>query len=447
MPYLLVPGEVSAAEANIWVGALNERPAASQIALESSAGPIPLDPNWIHWASRTGQQTLDSQVVQLSGLQPRTTHTVQLRVDGQIQASASVTTLPDRLPTPDAKPFTILLGSCFASAEDSGGNAGQTFLRLPGAARPDVKVLCGDQVYLDSPWHHYLLHTHKRAELEAEFFANYQATWTQAGPGQGFRGLLQEGANYFSSDDHEYWNNAPTKGTYVRDTWTDGGRDRWLEIARDLYRRFQSGSDVKKFSVPPLYFFNAETRFNRLTDKTVFMLPGDLDQLRQWIGKLAGPGLVVVGQPVLSGKAGFMGHFADWALPDFTQYGELVRALASSKHSIVILTGDVHYGRVANCTLPTGVELIEVISSPLALVDSHAKGKWAKAPEVFPAVNVAGVPKVKVETQAFTASDDHFLTLEFSASGARAKMAVRAWSIVGAHESWAGQTVYERLLS
>src|SRR5215217_3887038 len=44
-------------------------------------------------------------------------------------------------------------------------------------------------------------------------FDKYVANWTQVGgEDAGFRRLLADGANYFCSDDHEFWNNAPNFG-------------------------------------------------------------------------------------------------------------------------------------------------------------------------------------------------------------------------------------------
>ena len=44
-----------------------------------------------------------------------------------------------------------MLGSCFFAREDPNGNVGRTYMNLPSAARPHIKFLCGDQVYLDNP--------------------------------------------------------------------------------------------------------------------------------------------------------------------------------------------------------------------------------------------------------------------------------------------------------
>ena len=121
----------------------------------------------------------------------------------------------------------------------------------------------------------------------------------------------------------------------------------------------------------------------------------------QWIQNLPGPGVLVIGQPLFSEKAGrLFGTFGDWNLPDYSQYGQLARLLAQSPHSIVILTGDVHYGRIAWCTLISGGELIEVISSPMSLVDKKAEGSWEEAPNLFPPLVLPGVVRAQVHTLA-----------------------------------------------
>ncbi|MGH7418451.1 MAG: hypothetical protein ACREKB_11810, partial [Candidatus Rokuibacteriota bacterium] len=293
MSYLIVPKDVSASTAAVWVGAVNERPGGSRISLESPAGSAPLDPNWSRWQSQDGSRTLDHRRVLVTGLQPRRTYSLALQVDGQTRAAGSVTTLPAQLPAVGDRPFTVLLGSCFCMAKDGAGLVGRAWFQLAGAARPEVKILCGDQVYLDSPWHHFLFNTHNRRELEEQFFTTYVQTWTQRGDAAGFQRVLEDGANYFSSDDHEYWNNAPKAGVYVRDTWSAGGRRQWLEAARDLFRRFQTESPVAAFAAPPLSFRVAETRLNRTSDRARFMNAADLSALGQWIDGLAGPGVLV----------------------------------------------------------------------------------------------------------------------------------------------------------
>jgi hypothetical protein len=46
-----------------------------------------------------------------------------------------------------------------------------------------------------------------------------------------------------------------------------------------------------------------------------------------------------------------------------------------SKHSIVVFMGDVHCGWIASCPLAFGIDLMEVLSSLVALVDKEAEGQ------------------------------------------------------------------------
>ena len=446
MPYLLIPFDVSTTEANVWVASVNEGFDPGQLTLESNAGSHPLSPNWESWISQNGDQRMDYQRASLKGLQPSKTYFLSLQRGGAVRASCRITTLPSELPTAEEKPFTALLGSCFCRQSDASGRVGATYFHLPAAARPDLKILCGDQVYLDSPWSHYLFHTHGPDELEGEFFANYLQTWSQLGDAAGFELLLQDGANYFSSDDHEFWNNAPDPGAYVRDTWSRTGRSRWMEVARTLYEKFQSNSSVMVFSVGTLSFFIADTRLNRLSDQTKFMTSADLDALDAWVTGLNGPGVLVVGQPVFTEKVGFWGRFTDYGLADFTQYADLAGILASSAHSLVVLTGDVHYSRIASCRLNSGSELVEIVCSPLALVDEKATGKWSKAPAMFPAFELPGVVQAPTQTETFSTNAGCFFTLGFSAAGAKVKIKVDMWPIVSGATAPTPSRIFERWL-
>ena len=100
----------------------------------------------------------------------------------------------------------------------------------------------------------------------------------------------------------------------------------------------------------------------------------------------------------------------------------------------------------------SGGELIEVISSPMSLVDRLAEGSWEEAPNLFPPFALSGVVMAPVHTLAketFSPIASHFLTLEFSATGARVHMSVRLWP-AGRHGSSPGagfgETVYQRFL-
>ena len=427
---MLVPhSPTQAGEAVVWVGAINESRPLPALSLQSNGGQHPLG----DWSRLDGNGfTLDYQRVTIPNLTPGGRYEFLLTANGVPVANCRLRTLPDRLPSFGESEFIVLLASCFCSAQDTTGSFGWTFHELPGSERPDIKILSGDQVYLDDPAPHFLLHTHTKPELLSTHFENYRRTWLQEGVGGGFRGLLQDGANYFSSDDHEFWNNAPSWASLIRDSWTAKGRANWMDVALSLYKAFQTEKSFITFDIGQLSFFIADTRMHRSADQTNFMQPGDIAALQNWVGRLRGLGVLVIGQPVLSGRAGWRGKLTDWNLPDYDQYGELVRALDRTEHSILILTGDVHYGRVARCQLRPDVELIEIISSPTALVNKLVGGKWNAAPPRYPAFDVPGAFGRAVNTDAnFTLTDNHFLTLAFSSIGQRTRVLIKAWPIVG----------------
>jgi hypothetical protein len=442
MSYLLIPQEVSATTATVWVGVINETFDSAQLVIESDVGQLPVAGNaWQHWQSPNGLEKLYYQRVFLQGLQPRQTYPLRLRAGGVVRADAEVTLLPEHIPGLDEKPFTVLLGSCFFWKEDEAGTTGSTFFNMPAGDRPDIKILCGDQVYLDAPWHEFLLALpHREDNLKSRFFKTYSKTWEQSSVTAGFQQLLKRGGNFFSSDDHEFWNNAPN-ASFSNNTWSDTGREQWLKIAGELYRAFQTTSVVTTFDVGTLSFCIADTRINRDPDRGNFMRDDDLNRVAQWVSRLNGPGVLVVGQPILSKKTSFFkGHFGDWGLADYKQYDRLLSILKSSRHSMVILTGDVHYGRVASAPLNPmlGTEIIEVISSPMSLVDEAAAGKWEPAAEIF---------RQTQTVNEFAFKQRHFLTLEFSAASSRRPfMRIKFWRIVPNGELPQSQIVFERSL-
>jgi phosphodiesterase/alkaline phosphatase D-like protein len=419
MPYLVIPNEVGPDAARIWVAAVNENFDAATAVLECGPHQRALNAGWLDWASKDGDNKVRYQRVLINNLNPKETYALRFRIGGDVRADASVTTLPDKLPVKGQTPFTVLLGSCFYKAADEAGDVGKTYMSLPFGAQPDVKILCGDQVYLDNPPQDFII-PRSFKWLETRSFKTYLRAWTQSTPNGGFHRLLKNNANFFCSDDHEFWNNAPDVGLNVPlFTATQSQRNNWFTMARKLYEVFQTPLALRSFRAGILSFSVIDTRINRQPGNVNFMDPNHLPLIGEWIDQLPGPGVLVLGQPLLSEK----GSKKDWGLPDYQQYSQLIKYLKASKHSIVILTGDVHFGRIASCDLrpELGTKLIEVISSPMQLVPLAA-GTFKKAPHVFGSV----------ETEAdFWDKKNHFLTLEFIAlSSQRVGMQIRFWPIM-----------------
>jgi hypothetical protein len=119
--------------------------------------------------------------------------------------------------------------------------------------------------------------------------------------------------------------------------------------------------------------------------------------------------------------------YIDRDLPHYAQYKDLVGHIKSSDHSVVILTGDVHFGRVACGELKPGSEttFVEVISSPMRAVLSDKGeslfGTYKKAPtEHFPIT----------EDREVLRRRNHFGAVRFFlGEDGRVNMDVRAWPI------------------
>jgi hypothetical protein len=449
MTFLVIPNDVGTDHARIWIAAINEpaierqfREAAIDARLDYGVGALPLrHDRWKRWSSGDGANSIVYQRVTLSGLAARTRHAVRLLIDKTPVAEAGMTTLPDRLPIKGEKPFTVFLGSCFCLSEDTGG-VSRAYQRIMNSERdaPEVNIFCGDQVYLDHPLYDFLV-PHGPDWLGNRFFQSYVASWTAAASKGSLHPLLRQNANYFSSDDHEFWNNAPDIGLNVPFyTLTRAQRRKWMTLASQLFQVFQTEivvSDpaeaaelnimpdpddgivrrpLQTFRVGSLSFLVAETRFDRDAARRRFMPEGRFREIEAWAGALTGPGVLVLGQPLLANR----GSKADWGLRDYAQYQELLRVLRRSQHWLVVLTGDVHYGRIASCDLQpqTGARIIEIISSPMRQIPL-AKGEFEEAPSVWSKV---------VTEKSFWDEKEHFLTLEFSAASPhRVEMQAKFW--------------------
>ncbi|CAN5833375.1 hypothetical protein BH20CHL5_BH20CHL5_10310 [soil metagenome] len=445
MGHLLVPLEATQTAATIWVGVVGSAPGV--LSLDGGgAGGRTIDGGW-HERQTHGVTRLWSQRITLDGLQPGGRYPLRLLEGGMERAAATATTLPDRLPTIDEPPFTCLVGSCFARDRDVVGAAGAAYAGLPAGTRPQLKFLCGDQVYLDAPYPKFQLTKYGDEDLRADLLACYLATWTQSGGGGGFSEILRAGATFFTSDDHEFWNNAPRGTPTVRNSWTAAGRATWHAVATDLYRTFQSSTPSTSFTVGSLSFRVIDTRIERSEDGSTFMSTGELQGLAQWVDGLAGPGVLVLGQVVLAHRGNWWSRFLDMGLPDFDQYSEFVRILQRSRHDVVILTGDVHYGRVASCTLPTGSDLIEIIASPFALVDPRVGGRWHPPPDAFPSFAVPGAVRCDIwSAPDHRLATNQFATVEFAGVGARVRLTARAWPVPVSGTRPSGTAVFVRTL-
>lgn len=451
MDFVLVPHTVDSEGCSLWVGAFQceQRPADMELRITPSGASIPVLAE--RWEFLYPPDLLPvappvyfRQTVECYGLEPGRRYVVHLVHAEQVLAQATVRPLPSVLPRQHESPFTVLLASCFCQENDREGEVVRSFSHLPLEDRPVVKILCGDQVYLDIPVHRNFPDDSIR--LAEIFLRKYVQTWREADAAgvSGLGALLREGATYFTADDHEFWNNFPNAATLIQNSWTETGRMQWRGPARHLYRFFQFihadlAGEPQAFSVPPASFLILDTRFNREEGDRAFLSAPHMARLTQWVEELnqrRWVGFLCLGQLIFEEAAGWLkGRVVDRHLPDYAQYGELVRVLAACRQPLVLLTGDVHYGRVARCRQPSGGDLYEVISSPMSLVDRRVGGSASPPPPTYPATAIPSLPRVDISVvpdangQPALIAVEHFLTINLWSVGPSVRMQMKYWPV------------------
>ncbi len=439
---LLVPHGVTATSATIWCGVFGrtDRPPSGRLAAGARAWDTPAEA-WrlvdVDGYLAPASRSLWTQAVTLTDLQPGQSYALTGTVGG-LQATCRTTTAPTQLPRDPDRPYVMWLGSCYAWYQDQAGLAGLNTINLGASMKPAVKILCGDQVYLDNPWYEVL--PRDAAGLAKRLLDKYVSTWMQGEGETGFSRLLAEGATYFLADDHEFWNNHPNWSPLLA-TRTASQRRDWAAIAAALYRSFQTTADRlptmgTRLSLGPLELFFADTRFGREEGGERFMTDNALAEVSAWLagGPVDKPAVLVIGAPLFTEAAGwFSSKFADRSLANYRQYAALAEAVLKSRRAVVILAGDIHCGRLATSRLASTMPLIEIISSPLALVDQSVGGTFYPAPDRFPEKPTAS-PRLRVATVPWTPPDgglteNHFVTLGFTETDQTVRLRATAWAV------------------
>ena len=445
MSHLLIPGPATATTATLWAAAIDEPDDPKKLEIVVASGERQVLGKW-DYDLEGGKRRVHIRRVEFTGLGVRSRRLAELRRAGGTVARAMMGTLPKQVPSLEERPFTILLGSCFAQKKDGAGNVGRTFALLPSDVRPDLKLLCGDQVYLDAPSFWTVFPAFTEGELKRRLLESYLAAWTQE---PGYHTLLADGPNAFTADDHDFWNNAPKGSVTAPATLIPGLRKRWLDEATRLYRAFQRPDlGLIEMDMDGLSIRVGEVRVDRTETDERFMTATDLDKIRTWASDLKSPGCLVLGQVLFTAPAGTISRHMDLGLPDFQQYRELLDALRKAPHTVVILTGDVHFGRVSVCQFLNGQEIVEVIASPLALVASFPSNEWKTAPGLYPAVAAPAFVQRPITTEKdYQFNGNHFATIGFSRSGGRVRMRVQAWPTENKGRPPVPVRTYERWIS
>jgi hypothetical protein len=273
--------------------------------------------------------------------------------------------------------FRILLVSCFHQAENHQALVTQTYLNIPTAERQDLSLFMGDQVYLDLPTLNN--YPDNEAKLAARFERYYKTNWTTY---FGLDALLKSAPAVFCADDHEYWNNFPHRSPIIQNSWKKNSRQRWKSAADQLFDAFQCATPANRgdnieIDVNPLSIMVLDQRTHRAEDRSATLAPSGLEHLNDWVDRLIDEkkiGAVVTGQSLLDKPVGqFQGAVADWLLSNYRDYVGIVTALqrlSDAGRPVLLLTGDVHWGRVTRIKEAGRTRFIEIVCSPSSLVST-----------------------------------------------------------------------------
>ncbi len=397
LPMLAAPGKI-----RVWLGLCSD-----------SAPPLP---RWelngqasapqVHralTAVRPGQRCVYSGIFEFEAPSAVNRAACLLRVslDGERWQSLHTRPLPASVAAAPFGEFNVLLVSCYDQRQDVTGRIVDVLLRR--GLRPDLTLLMGDQVYLDMPTLQDF--PSDAASLLRIFESNYWKNWTsfrqpQTRTGSAYGRLLAMAPWAAVPDDHEFWNNAPHRSPVIQNSWTVSGRQAWKAAALACLKAFQwpqrhpDGSPFKPgdalvFEVPPLSFFLADTRSQRsdFTGAGSSTLSASawqqFEKWRQQVRDKKHYGVLLSGQPLLGEAAGpLQGRVADFSLPNYGDWPRWSQALAdmAATGMHILLTGDVHYGRLSDVTDRRRQDraFLEVIASPMSLVQSLGVDSWAR---------------------------------------------------------------------
>lgn len=406
-------------------------------ALRPRWAPVEADATPRVW---TGRASID-------GLAPDRLYRLQLADESgaPIDAASELRTLPLRVPGASENPLTILLGSCFDYSGD-GGAAISSFRRLLTAAQfPHLKVLCGDQIYLDLPVSEVI--PRDPALTYRHILGKYLRNWAPGGTrlASGYGDLLRRGANLLVSDDHEYWNNYPFAASHVPFTYTAARRALLTRLGTAFCRAFQAemgeGDGVRALTeivIGPegacpgdrLEILAIDGRIERTFTRAHW--PADMERLCARLRGLTSPALVVLSQPLFQPAEGAIRRrWVDAGIADFDDYEPLAAALAAAPHDVMILSGDIHCGRIAETSLPGGRRIVEVVASPLSLIP-RTSYEEKPADTSFPARPLSPpfrIPSSEIRMRRDPIREDHAVTLAIRARGRSVAVEVSFWSV------------------
>jgi hypothetical protein len=334
---------------------------------------------------------------EITGLRPGVPWRVTVRAGDEKEHTLTASTLPLDLPGEFDQWFNILLCSCYSQPQDASGTLGRTIERI--MTRPDLTFLMGDQIYGDLPLTEDL--PNDNPGVARTLGRKYLLNWTSGALATGgLAAVLARAPVMCVADDHEYWNNYPFSQAQLPKTWTADGRDQWKQVARALYEDYQLGTSAgaaQRIDIGPLKMLMVDMRSDRDDELNRLLSDGTAAKVTAWENALHADrnnglscfGLLCSGQALFVAPKGRLGRtVADAEMSNYSEFDSLIvpalERLAAHGIPVVYVTGDVHWGRVAQARYRlSGADQMmihEIIASPSCLIRSPGDGlKKARA--------------------------------------------------------------------
>lgn len=336
-------------------------------------------------------------MVDIDGLAPDTLYRIGVDVSSsslsplEIRDPVAIRTAPEAFEA--GKKTLLATASCYFPSDHFRGNPALVGACLRARARKDCEArpcasstptaffLTGDQIYADVPWR-------RNAGHLSTFRGRYREAWSNSRMGQ----LLRTGGTFFVPDDHEYWNNFPESVPWLPASWSGS----WQQSAWNGMQAFWAYQGVWNFppgftgsTIPgdwwaqgdigelPVFLSDIRVRRTSTDGKRCpnrgtcvspngFASTGQMQALVSWLGGLSKVGLLVIGQPLLH-----TGGYTDRAVADyerqFTTLMTAVRGVLTRGANLVVIAGDIHWGRLTILDVGPG-RMIEFVSSPTARI-------------------------------------------------------------------------------
>lgn len=302
---------------------------------------------------------LVAYLFEFNNLDPGTTY--RFTIDGSDLQPIEARTLPENLSSVPA--FQVSFGSCYY--HHSQGRSTLPHAYPPGlcacpdsapsmTSAPDIRFLLGDQIYADIRSDGNRVKELTDAQGEIFHYPHYRAQWSDPD----FFRFLAATPTATLADDHELWNGFP--GVDKLSPWTTSrqNRDAADEAAKELFHAYQEVLNARtdtmrhsfSFSIPPLNFFVLDSWLFKKVDKdSSFIEDSARAAFFTWLDTISGPGILVASSPLAVIRPQWpISWLKEHWDPNSTyekDIDSLWRKLAECDHDVVILGGDIHYGR------------------------------------------------------------------------------------------------------